>query len=224
MFLSEFYKNWLLESDYEDLAEYTEPLYEGDSFERRLIAYNNTVSAVDSIYEDAVIALTLLSSGSLMLVLLMLWAPGYFVSALLASYPVVFVFLCALLGINYDPVFEFWAPFPILGGIIFVLQLIFAIRYGRPEHQTVEGLPWLILYRRGLVMTNLGLFFLIGALLMAAGTIAGPARSLRAQLGLMLFGEGGIVLIGLVGAVVLIPLGVREMNRKPPNQVDATSS
>jgi hypothetical protein len=156
--------------------------------------------------------------------MLMLWSPGYFVSALLASYPVACVFLCALLGVNYDPLFEFWAPFPVLGGIIFVLQLIFAFRYGRPEHRTVEGLPWLIAYRRGLLKTNLGLFFLIGAMLMAVGSISGPARSLRAQFGLMVFGEGGIVLIGLVGAIVLIPLGVREMNRKPPVQVDPTSS
>jgi hypothetical protein len=222
--LSEFYRAWLLESEYEDLAEFTKPLYEGDSFERRLVSYNSTVTHVDEIYEDAVVALALLSSGSLVLVLIMLWVPSYLVSVLLASYPVVIVFLCALAGINFDPVFQFWAPFPVLGAIIFVLQLIFALRYGRPEHRAVEGLPRLIMYRRGLVMTNLGLFFLVGALLMAAGTIAGPARSLRAQFGLMIFGEGGIVLIGLVGAMVLIPLGVREMYRKLPGHVDSTSS
>lgn len=222
--LSELYRSWLLEREYEELAEYTKPLFEGDNFEQRLVAYNDTVAAVDSIYADAVLALALLSSGSLMLVLLMLWVQSYLVSVLLASYPVVFVFLCVLLGINYDPLFEFWAPFPVFGGIIFVLTLIFAFRYGRPEHRTVEGLPWLITYRRGLLMTNLGLFFLIGAMLMAVGSISGPVRSLRASLGLMLFGEGGIILIGLAASLLLIPLGVREMNRKPPSQVDATSS
>jgi hypothetical protein len=222
--LSEFYKNWLLESEYEELAEFTKPLFEGDSFEQRLIAYNRTVAAVDDIYGDAVHALALLSSGSLMLVLLMLWSPSYLVSALLASYPVAFVFLCVLLGINCDPVFTYWAPFPVLGGIIFVLQLIFALRFGRPEHRTAVGLPGLIVYRRGLVLTNLGLFLLIGALLMAAGSLTGEVHSAYARFGLMLFGEGGIVLFGLVGAMVLIPLGVRDMNRKPASHVDSTSS
>ncbi len=214
--LSEFYRNWLLERDYDELAEFTEPLFEGDSFEKRLIAYNRTVAVVDQIYGDAVLALALLSSGSLMLVLLMLLVPSYIVSALLASYPVAFVLLCALLGINHDPVYDFWAPFPLLGAVLFVLQLIFAFRFGRPEHRTVEGLPWLIVYRRGLALTNLGLFFLIAAMLLAAGSLTGEVRSVHASLGLVLFGEGGIAAISFVVSLLLIVPGVRDMNRKPP--------
>jgi hypothetical protein len=159
-----------------------------------------------------------------MLVMLMLWAPSYFVSALLASYPVAWVFLCVLLRINHDPVFEFWAPFPALGAVIFVLQLRFAFKYGRPVHRTIEGLPGLIVYQRGLLKTNLGLFFLIGAVLFASGALAGGARSLRGSFGLMLFGEGGIATIGFVVSLLFIVPGIRDMNRKPPSQVDSTSS
>lgn len=222
--LSEFYSTLFLELEYEDLAEFTKPLFEGDSFERRLIAYNSTIVAVDPVYRDAVLGLGLLSVVSLVLVSLMLWKPSYFVSALLASCPIAVAFTCALLGINFDPVFQFWAPFLILGSIVFVLQLIFAFRFGRPEHRTVEGLPLLMVYRRGLLMVNLGLFFLITAMLMATGSLGGEVRSLRASIGLWLFGEGGIVAIGLVLSLVLIILGVREMNRKPRGQVDSTSS
>ena len=222
--LREFYRGWLLESDYEDLAEFTTPSFEGDSFERRLEAYNRTVADVDEIYEDAVFALFLLSSGSMILVLFMLWSPGYLVSVLLASYPVVWVFSCAVLGVNHDPVFAFWAPFPALGATIFVLQLIYAFRFGRPEHRTVEGLPGLMVYRQGLVKTNLGLFMFLCAMLMVSGTLSGPVRSLRALRGLALFGEGGIVLIGFVVGALLIVLGVRDMNSEPQVQVDSTAS
>jgi hypothetical protein len=217
--LTMFYKGWLLESDYEDLAEYTKPKYEGDSLERRLNSYNRTVTAIDYIYQDAVYALALLSSGSLILIMLMLWSPGYLVSVLLAAYPVVVVLACAWLHINSDPLEWCWGPFIALGGLIFVFQLVFAFRFGRPEHRTVEGLPWLMIYRRGLVMTNLGIFFLVGALLMATGSLSGAGRSARTSLGLMLFGEGGVALIGFLLALVLIGPGVRAMCRKPSGKV-----
>ena len=214
--LRTFYKGWLLEFDYPGLAEYTEPQFDDDSFELRVSNYNSTVAIIDEIYEDAVVTLTALSSGSLMLAMLMLWAPRYFVSLLLGTYPALVVFVCAFLGINSDPLGVYWAPFIILGATIFLLQLIFAIRFGRPEHRTEDARPLLMRYRRGLVLTNFGMLLFVGALLMTTGALSGEVRSVRAMFGLMVFGEGGIALLGYVMGILFTALGVREMNRKPP--------
>jgi hypothetical protein len=219
MILTMFYKGWLLEFDYRPLSTYSEPRYDGDSFERRIASYNDTAGLIDEIYRDAVNALAFLSSGSLILTILMLWIPGYLLSVLLAAYPVIVVFFCTLLDINWDPLEYSWIPFGVLGGVIFLLQLVFSFRYGRPEHRTVEGAPGLISYRRGLVMLNLGVFMLVGALGMASGALSGTSRSARTLVGMALFGEEGIALLGFLGGIVLVISGVYYIHRKPSNHV-----
>jgi len=157
-----FYKGWLLEYDYKSLVKYKQPMYDGDSFEKRLKSYNVTARHISHIYQDAVTALTFLSTGSLVLILFMLFRPCYFSSVLLAGFPVLVVFVCVVFDINYDSLEYCWIPFIVFGGVIFFSQLIFSFRFGRPDHRTVEGLPHLILYRRGLLILDLGLFLLLG--------------------------------------------------------------
>ena len=74
-------------------------------------------------------------------------------------------------------------------------------------------------YRRGLLMLNLGIFLLVGALLMATGSLSGTGRSARTLLGLALFGEGGIALFGFLGGIVLVIAGVYYIRRKPSDDV-----
>jgi hypothetical protein len=215
MILTMFYKGWLFEFDYRSLSTYTQPRYDGDSFERRVSSYNETAGLIDEMYRDAVNTLAFLSSGSLILIVLMLWIPGYWISALLATYPVLVVFFCTLLDINWDPLEYSWVPFGVLGGAIFVLQLIFSFRFGRPEHRTVGGLSGLMIYRRGLFMLNFGVLLLVSALMMASGSLSGTGRSMWTRVGLAVFGEGGIVLIGIVAGIGLVIPGVYYMRRQP---------
>jgi hypothetical protein len=217
--LTMFYKGWLMESELESLVDYTEPRYEGDSFERRVASFGDTARRIDEIYRDATIALALLSTGGLILSFVMLLAPGYLRSLLLAVYPLVAVLTFVVLGINYDPLEFCWIPFIILGASIFVLQLVFSFRFGRPEHRTVDGLPGLMIYRRGLALVNLGAFMVVSALLMASGSIKGTSRSARAMLGQMVFGEDGIVLIGIVVGLGMLVPGVYYLLRKPTDDV-----
>jgi hypothetical protein len=209
-----------LEYDYKSLNKYQQPVYEGDSFEKRLESYNDSVKHILDIYQDAVTALTFLSAGSLILIIIMLWSPGYLVSLLLASFPVLVVFICALFGINHDPLEYCWIPFIAFGGIIFFLQLIFSFRFGRPEHHTVEGIQGLMIYRRGLLMLNLGVFLLVSALLMASGSLSSAGHSSRTRLGLVLFGEGGVVIMGLIAGIILVIPGLYYLSRKPSDKVE----
>jgi hypothetical protein len=213
--LTMFYKGWLLEFDYRDLSKYSKPLFEGDSWEKRIKSYNRTAGDIDWIYADAVTTLAFLSSGSLILIILMLWIPSYLPAVLLAGFPIVVVLICAVLGINSDPLEWIWIPFIVPGGFVFVFQLIFSFRYGPPRHRTPEGLPGLVLYRRGLFMVNFGIFLLAGAVVMATGSSVGSGRSMRTSLGLALFGEGGVVIIGFVLGVLLVLPGVYYMWRQP---------
>lgn len=213
--LNMFYKGWLLEYDYKDLKKYKQPMYDGDSFEKRLKSYNDTIKHIPQIYQDAVTALFFLSAGSLVLIIIMFRTPGYFISVLLASFPVFVVFICVLFGINYDPLEYCWIPFIALGGIIFFSQLTFSFRFGRPEHRTLEGIEDLMIYRRGLLMLNFGIFLLVGALLMASGSVSGSGHSMRTRLGLALFGEEGVVLIGFIVGILMVIPGLRYMLKKP---------
>lgn len=213
--LNMFYKGWLLEYDYKDLKKYQQPLYEGDSFEKRLKNFNDSSKRIPHIYQDAVTALAFLSTGGLVLVIIMLRTPGYFVSVVLAGFPVLVVFTCAVLGINYDPLEYCWIPFIALGGIIFFLQFIFSFRFGRPEHRTIDGMPGLIIYRRGLLLLNLGIFILVGSLLMATGSISGSGHSMRTGLVLALFGEEGVVIIGFIVGIIMVILGLCYLLKKP---------
>jgi len=213
--LNMFYRGGWLKYEYKSLNTYQQPMYDGDSFEKRLRSYNDSAKHVLDIYQDAVTALAFLSAGSLLLIIIMLRTPGYLVSVLLAGFPVLVVFTCALFGINYDPLEYCWIPFIALGGIIFFLQLIFSFRFGRPEHRTVEGLPGLMIYRRGLLMLNLGIFLLVSALLMASGSISGSGHSSRTRLGLVLFGEEGVVLMGFIAGIILVIPGLYYMLKKP---------
>ena len=46
LILNMFYKGWLLKSEYRSLTSYKKPMFDGDSFERRLISFNNTVKQI----------------------------------------------------------------------------------------------------------------------------------------------------------------------------------
>jgi len=212
--LDMFYKGWLLEYDYKSLVKYKQPMYDGDSFEKRLKSYNVTARHISHIYQDAVTALTFLSTGSLVLILFMLFRPCYFSSVLLAGFPVLVVFVCVVFDINYDSLEYCWIPFIVFGGVIFFSQLIFSFRFGRPDHRTVEGLPHLILYRRGLLILDLGLFLLLGAMLMEGGVNFGPGYSRKVRLGLALFGEEGIVVIGFIVGIILVISGLYYLRKK----------
>lgn len=210
-----FYKGWLLESDYGSLSTYTQSRYDGDSFERGVSSYNETAGLIDEMYRDAVNTLAFLSSGSLILIVLMLWIPGYWIAVLLATYPVLVVLICTLLDINWDSLEYSWIPFGVLGGVIFLLQLIISLRYGRPEHRTSSGASGLMFYRRGLLSLNLGIFLLVSATMMANGSLTGTGRSMWTRVGLAIFGEGGIVLIAIVAGIGLVIPGVYYMRRQP---------
>jgi hypothetical protein len=217
--LSMFYRWDWLKYEYESLSTYQKPAYDGDSFEERLNSYNRDVKRISATYAEAVTALSLLSAGGLILTIIMLWVPGYLVSLLLGSFPVWVVFTCILFDINYDILDYCWIPFIVLGGIIFLLQLIYSFRFGLPEHHTAEGIQGLMIYRRGLLMFNLGAFLLIGALLMAGGHLSGTGHASRVRLGLALLGEGGIVIIGLIAGIIMAIPGLYYLTRKPSDKV-----
>jgi len=212
--LNMFYKGWFLESDYKSLNTYKKPRYDGDSFEKRIKNYNNSVKHISPTYQDAVTALFFLSSGSLVFIIIMLRIPSYLVSALLAIFPVFIVFTCSLLDINYDTLEYCWIPFISLGGLIFFLQIIFSFRFGRPEHRTIEGIHGLMLYRRGLFMFNFGIFMLVSSFLMASGSLTGSSHSTRTRLGLALFGQDGVVLIGFITGIILVIPGLYYMLKR----------
>ena len=212
-FFSEFYRGlWWLENDYEDLIDFREPKFEGDSYQKRLNSFNRSAATVSNIYKDAVFALSFLSSGSLILIIIMLLNPCHLNSVLLACYPVVTVFACVVLNINYDPLEYYWVPFIAMGGVIFLLQLISSFKFGNcPEHQTDAGQSGLTIYRRGLFFLNFGVLILLGALLMATGSLSGSSHSMRTSLGLLTFGEEGVTFIGFIMGVVMIILGLINM-------------
>ena len=99
------------------------------------------------------------------------------------------------------------------------LQLVFSFRFGRPEHRTVDGLPGLMIYRRGLALVNLGAFLLVSALLMAGGAMSGAGSSGRTRLGLVLLGEDGFVTLGLAVGALFLGLGIYYMRRRATDDV-----
>jgi hypothetical protein len=207
---NEFYRGlWWLENDYEDLIDFRVPKFEGDSYQKRLNSFNRSAATVSNIYKDAVFAISFLSSGSLLLIIIMLLNPCYLNSVLLACYPVVTVFSCVVLNINYDPLEYYWVPFIATGGVIFFLQLISSFKFGNcPEHQTDAGIPGLTIYRRGLFFINFGVLILLGVLLMASGSLSNSSHSMRTSLGLLIFGEEGVAFIGFIVGVSMVILGL----------------
>ncbi len=216
--IHEFYKGWILEWDYESLRDYDQPRYDGDSFEARVAEFNNGVSRVRKFYLDSVYTLTFLSSGSLVLVLLMLWIPGYLWSVVLATYPLGIVVICVLLDINYDPLGYCWIPFIVLGILIFVVQLAYSFRYGRPQHRTPEGAPGLVLYQRGLMLATLGVITIVGAVMVAIDSLSPLSRPER-RLDLLLQSEDRIPLIVAVVGVALVIGGMYFTFKKPSASV-----
>lgn len=220
--LSEFYYLKGLERKYERLVTYVKPAYDGDSFEERLTDFNEDAKRILDSWDDAIITLSFLSVGGLILIVIMLRSPGYLVALLLGAFPLLVVFTCLLLDINYKELENCdncWPPFIALGAIIFLLQFIFSFRFGRPEHRTVEGLPGLMIYRRGLFLLNFGAILLVSALLMAGGSLSSSGHSSYTRLGLALFGEGGIVALGLIAGTIMAILGLYYLTRKPSDKV-----
>jgi hypothetical protein len=203
--LAMFYRGGIIGRAYRSLERYEQPLFEGDSFERRVASCNCSARAVDEIYQDAVAALALLSSGSFVLTMVMLWAPSYLVALLLGVHPVAVVIVCALTGINSDPLEICWAPF----------QLAFSFRFGRQRQRTNESPRTLMVYRRGLLMVNLGLLLLFVALLMTTRALPGSGNSLRTGLWMALLGEEGVAILSVVVGIILVLPGVYFMCRGP---------
>jgi hypothetical protein len=214
-FFKEFYRGlWWLENDFEDLIDFRKPKFEGDSYKKRLNSFNRGAVSILDIYKDAVFAISFLSSGSLILIVIMLLNPCYLNSVFLACYPVVTVFACVLLNINYDPLEYFWIPFIVMGGVIFLLQLISSFKFGNcPEHQTDAGKSGLTRYRRGLFFINFGVLILLSALLMATGSLSSSSHSMRTSLGLLIFGEEGVAIIGIIVGVIMLIFGLVNMKK-----------
>jgi hypothetical protein len=210
---NEFYRGlWWLESDYENLIDFREPKFEGDSYQKRLNSFNSSAATVSNIYKDAVFAISFLSSGSLVLIVIMLLNPCYLNSVLLACYPVFTVFGCVVLNINYDPLEYYWVPFITMGGIIFFLQLISSFKFGNcPNHQNDEGMSRLTVYRRGLFLLNFGVLLLSGALLMATGSLSSSSHSMRTSLGVLIFREEGAAVIAFFVGAIMVIIGLKNM-------------
>jgi len=220
--LSQFYYLEGLEWKYERLVTYVKPAYDGDRYEKRLTDFNEDAKQILDTWDDAIITLSFLSVGSLILIIIMLRSPGYLVALLLGVFPLLVVFTCLLLDINYEKLENCdycWPTFIALGAIIYFLQLIFSFRFGRPEHRTVEGLPGLMIYRRGLFFLNFGAFSLIFALLMAGGSLSSRGHSSYTRLGLVLFGEGGIAALGFILGTIMTIAGLYYLTRKPSDKV-----
>jgi len=64
-------------------------------------------------------------------------------------------------------------------------------------------------------MFNFGIFMLVAAVLMATGSISGSGHSARVRLGLALFGEEGVVIIGFIVGIILFIPGLFYLLKKP---------
>jgi len=160
MFLTHFYRAaHFLEDDYNGLRFYKVPVSDGDSFLKRIASFNQTVNILYHMLKGSIIALLILSSGTVLLLLFLLVRPGYLPSLLLGIFPATLIIILKKLGLSFEPVTETYiAVFFVLGLVIYLFQLVFSFRYGKPTSQNIQAsLSDLLLFRKFLAFFNIGM-------------------------------------------------------------------